>query len=169
MTIKVLIVDGDHNMHHFYQMVFEDFNNTIEIIEAPDGEHAISLFTDNDEFSPDFIISDYVLDDQQGIKFYQYLRHRYSEIPYVVVTKELNSPYASEEEFQRKETNHIIIKPAIIKELRAILSLYFDGEKEKISEDISGDYQKINTIFFMRFQKTLCDVYIKLSEKKKIH
>jgi response regulator RpfG family c-di-GMP phosphodiesterase len=166
MAIKVLIVDADHNMHHFYQMVFDDFNKSIEIIEANSGEEAIELFQNDDNFSPNFIISDYQKDDQDSVKFYQFLRHRYSDIPFVVVTAELKNPFTDDPEFKRKNTNHIIIKPAVIKELRSILADYFSGKKEQDPEDISGEFQKINTYFFLRFQKTLCDVYIKLSNQK---
>ena len=166
MAGKILIVEDDHNLMHFYNMVCENFNESMEIIEATSGDQAIEMFQDDDNFTVDLIISDYKMEDGDGLKLFQYLRHRYSNIPFLVVSANDDGVFTKNEQFEKTATNHYLPKPVREPDIRKILNLYIRKSVEGKVDDISANYKKIKTVFFLRFQKTLCDIYIKLSEKK---
>lgn len=167
MSFKVLIVESDHNLLHFYNTACENFHDDIEIIEASSGNQAIELFQNDDDFAPDLIICDYDVSDGQGLKLYQFLRHRYSDIPFIATSKDDGGAFTTNEQFNRSATNHYLEKPFNEQDFKDVLSVYLDPNVEQVDPEIVADeYQKINTIFFLRFQKTLCDIYIKLSDKK---
>jgi response regulator RpfG family c-di-GMP phosphodiesterase len=166
MATRILVVEDDHNLLHFYNMVCENFNDSIEIIEATSGDQAIKMFQEDDNFSVDLIISDYKMEDGDGLKLYQFLRHRYSEIPFLVVSGNDNGAFTKNEQFARTSTNHYLPKPVREPDIRKILSLYIETSSSVDPDDISANFKKVNTVFFLRFQQTLCDIYIKLSDRK---
>ena len=166
VPIQFLIVEDDPNMLHFYRMVIEDLKEEVELIEASSGDQAIQLFMTNKDFSPQFIICDFHMKNGNGLKFYQFLKHRKLKIPFLVISGEHGHPFMSDPQFNKIETNHILTKPLLVKDLKEVLSLYFASAVVNKKKDISNEFQKVNILFFLRFQKTLCDVYLKLSDKK---
>jgi response regulator RpfG family c-di-GMP phosphodiesterase len=166
MAARILIVENDHNLLHFYNTVCENYNESIEIIEATSGDQAIKMFQDDEDFFVDLIISDYRMDDGDGLKFFQFLRHRYSEIPFLAVSGKDNGVFTKNEEFVSRSTNHYLPKPIREPDIRKILGIYFTSTGVTDTNNVSDDFKKVSTVFFLRFQQTLCDIYIKLSKKK---
>lgn len=82
---KVLVVDDNaFQRKKIIKIILDHFE--LEIIEAEDGEEALIKV---DQEKPDFILSDLVMPNLDGIGFLTELRERGNETPVVILTSDV--------------------------------------------------------------------------------
>jgi two-component system alkaline phosphatase synthesis response regulator PhoP len=81
MSRKILIVDDEEDMRIYLQTLLRKAG--YETDTAENGEDALTRF---EEVNPDLITLDILMPQRSGLKFFQSLRERNTEIPVLVVS-----------------------------------------------------------------------------------
>lgn len=164
---KILLVEGDHNQKHLYTVILENLNPNVVVVEADSGNHAIEML-DRDSEAFDIIISDYKMKDGDGYKLFKYIEHKQLEIPFMIISADQGDEFLEDSVFMDSEHFMFFEKPMTESVLRNAVSSYIEIDMQTSfdPEDISENFCKIQTLFFLRFNKTEVPIYLKLSNKK---
>ncbi len=165
MSIKILVLEKDHDLLHFYSMIFEKYNESIEMIELDSVEKGILFFKNDQNLKTEFIIINDEMGEESTLKFYNFLKHKKIIAPLLFISKDEEGRSFFIKELSERPTNHCLLRPVIEPDFTKVLSLYLKREKQ-INSKATGTFQKVNAIFFLRYKRTLCDIYIKLSDRK---
>jgi two-component system, chemotaxis family, chemotaxis protein CheY len=83
----VMVVDDSRVMRNIVKNIFEELNIPVHFLEAPDGEKALQILTNN---PVDLVLLDWNMPNLTGIDFLRKVRAMdgYQNIPIIMVTSE---------------------------------------------------------------------------------
>lgn len=156
--MRVLIVEDEPIIRQFCTLVLENYFEKCEIVEAPHSEVAIDKMK---AMKFDFIISDFDMPGGNGDILVQYLKSIEWQGSYLLHTSNHidDLPYIKEFVLSNVNRNYAQ-KPTRLKELVEII-------RETLKrEEVKSDYKKVRISYFLRNNKSLCDIFIKLNDEK---
>ncbi|MDD0853492.1 response regulator [Halobacteriovorax sp. GB3] len=160
--MKVLIIDDDPSILELYGLVLENIFGKDCVDRALGPNDAISTISSTKN-NYDLVISDYDMPPQgSGKEVYDYIKENNLNLKFILFTS--RHPDEVENIIKDKFFNdndylylNKVIRP---KEWsNKVKELVHFSEKQR-------DYAPVRVYNFMRHQKSLCDIYIKLSDKK---
>jgi len=159
--MKILIVEDEPIIRQFCTLILENNFDGLEIVEAINANIAIDILSKDSSF--DFIISDYDMPNGNGDILVQHLKLINWNGAYLLHTSNSidDLPYMLDY-VNSSEKRSYAQKPVKLKELTSIISKIVNVQK---NEEI---YRRIRISYFLRSNKSLCDVYIRLNEEKYI-
>src|SRR3989339_302068 len=163
--MRILFIDDDDSVRQLYTMLLDNLVDNVEIIPAISGNQAIKILKEDANF--DLLLCDYRMEDGNGDIVYQYIKKNLPKTPFVLFTTEdINNLEVFKNFFRDNVLNCFIqkpVKPAKFKlDMAGLISRISSGY---ILESNTA-FKKIRYIYFLRFNKVLCDIYIKLSKDK---
>lgn len=81
---KILVIDDTEECRKLLCMMLPTVLNHIEIVEAVDGEDAVSLLAKTSDFN--LVISDYTMPNGNGAFVFKYLQEQGLKIPFILFT-----------------------------------------------------------------------------------
>jgi len=161
--ILTLLVDDDTSNLDLYGLSIENCHEDIECHFASSAEMAMEKISTNNY---KFIVCDYNMPNGNGDIVYKKIRQTNSNIPFL-----LFSTLSIEEIDYFNSVNlndnklFSLTKPCASKVFKKeLITLLLSNNI--IQEELISNYYKVKTIYFLRYNKTLFDIYIKLSSSK---
>ncbi|PIP94148.1 MAG: hypothetical protein COW00_07940 [Bdellovibrio sp. CG12_big_fil_rev_8_21_14_0_65_39_13] len=161
--MRILIVDDDDSIRDYLIIVLENLLDSLDIIECTSSQEALKLVSADPYFQ--LIISDYDMPGGNGDQLYLGLKERNYEIPFLLhSSRSLEEiPTLTKIKSMSKDFFYIQKGLALNQFESALQSLApFKGQAPLLN------YKRVRIYFFLRFSKSLCDVYIKLNDQKYI-
>ena len=163
MSLRILLVEDDDDIRQLFALTLDNFVFDSTVVEAVSGNHAQEILQQQ-KF--DLIISDYNMQNGNGGDLYRYIQSFPQKTPFVLLTSENLEDLILHQNFSRDNPlNTYLQKPISCEELAHHINQLAMKIKPQDSSLID-EFKRIRTVFFLRFNKTLCDVYLKLSDNK---
>lgn len=161
--LKILHLDKDDQSRQLYSVYLENILNDVNIQECFSAEEALRILDDQGEI--DFILSDYQLKDGTGGEIYNFIKDKQLDIPFILFSQGVPDMYDEFESFNSDNPkNSHIVKPISPTGFRdAILKII---QPSIVLSNAVKAFQKVRMVNFMRFNKVLCDVYMKITDRK---
>lgn len=158
--MKVLVVDDDAIIRQFCSLIIDNITDNIIIQECKSSLEAIEVIKADKDFS--LIVCDQEMPGGSGDLLVEFLVQENIDIPFIYHTSCYLKEFPVVELFiNQRENCFYLQKPTPVDEFKkCILKII----KE---ENIGEEYKRIRILHFLRFNKTLCDVYIKLDYNNK--
>lgn len=157
--MNILIVEDEPIIRQFCTLILENNFSGCNIIEAVNANVAIDIL--NSGQSVDFILSDYDMSGGNGDLLVQHLKTINWDRPYLFHTSNSIQDLPYMEEFVGGMNNRAYAqKPVRLKELTGIIRSLLNEEV------VEREYHQVRISYFLRGNKALCDIYIKLNETK---
>lgn len=161
--MKILFIDDDDSIRQLHVMLLDNLFEEVEIVECANGSDSIAKLK-NDTF--DLIICDYDMPEGTGADVYNFFKHTDRPIPFVLfTTKRLES---LDDFFGFSETDD---KKVYLNKSQGIPS--FKKTISRVAEMGQmgvalgpRDFMRIRIHYFWRFNKSLCDIFVRLSNDK---
>ncbi|MCP4913070.1 MAG: response regulator [Oligoflexia bacterium] len=163
--MKVLLVDDDEAIRQLVVITLENIFTDVDITECVNAKEAICIL-ESDPYQ-ELIICDYQMPGGNGTLLLNHVHENEIEIPFILHTStwkediDFSFPFPESKPhyyFLEKGGDYLIIKQAI-SDVPAV-------SKSKYYKDFSDDYARIRIFYFWRFNKSLCDIYVRINEKK---
>lgn len=176
--MKILFIDDDDSIRLIYSIDLENIFNPIEIIEREGASSAIEFLKGGTNLKIDLILCDFNMPTGNGCLVYNYLIESKSQIPFILFTTETLEDLKGKGVplfFLRKNLDGHLIKNGDRRRFKEFLKEFFDkislDDKEMApipylypSTKGEEDYKRIKISCFWRFNTTLCDIYLRLTE-----
>ncbi len=160
--MKILIIEDDDCQRHLYSMTLENMSEDVEISEAISGREGVEKIS-HEKF--DLIICDYHMEYGKGSMVYNHLLSTKNKTPYILFTTETLESIPDMSHFNSRPTLDFYLNKADgRKKFRQLIKQFFEERDVEIDE--SKDFKRIKIFFFWKFNKSLCDIYVKLSNVK---
>jgi response regulator RpfG family c-di-GMP phosphodiesterase len=160
---KVLIVDDEENIRHLNAMILENIIDDVVIQEAGSGNEAIKILSAETDF--DLIFSDFHMDDGSGETLYKHIKDNNLDLPFLLYTSACGDELGGLSGFlDDSKVNFYIQKPIDFHDLENNLRTILKTIEFKTFDN--REYKKVRALYFLKYNKTLTDVYIKLSSVK---
>ncbi|MBT3584555.1 MAG: response regulator, partial [Halobacteriovoraceae bacterium] len=170
--MKILVIDDDDAIRQFVTMVLENLVPDPVITECFSGNKAIAALEQNSDYS--LIICDYEMPDGNGGDVYRYLIGKGNKTPFALFTSHhidrleefsKNSLREGIDTFiQKGEGGPNALKLGICQVLSGLDEMIDEYAGSEESEGTT--YKRVRIYYFWRFNKCLCDIYLKLSDTK---
>jgi response regulator RpfG family c-di-GMP phosphodiesterase len=156
---KVLIVDDQPVLRHFCTIIIDNYFDDVEIVECCNGRDAIEEVQKHHHF--DLIISDYEMVGGDGHVLLDFLDSINYEHPYILHTSRnlVELPHMREM-MANSPVRKYLQKPSRVPEFNRLIAELVEGTNAIV------EYKRVKIVYFLRFNKVLCDVYIKLGSDK---
>jgi response regulator RpfG family c-di-GMP phosphodiesterase len=164
--MRILLVDDDDNIRQFMVMILENLFTEVDIVEACDGRQATLIYESDPYY--ELIICDYQMPKASGGDFYTHLIDKgHSDIPFILhTTLELEETPEFKGFLDDGKNNFYIKKGGSYPEVKKVLKgIPFLAKHHSMPVDEEA-FSKVRIFYFWRFNKTLCDIYLKLNQKK---
>ncbi len=163
--ILSLLIDDDLSNLDLYNLCIENCHSTIEGHVATCAEMAIKKIKENKYH---FIVCDYNMPNGNGDLVHKYIRKMNKTLPFVLfTTNEISDISYFSTELETDKSLFFIKKPCMSKAFKKKLKDILNPLKLFEAEEVT-DYLRVRTVYFLRYNKTLCDIHIKLGENKYI-
>jgi len=156
--LKILIAEDHDDIRELLRIELENLDSTIKIEDVNCGELAIDMINSNDF---DLIISDYNMPNGNGGEVFTYLKDRKLSIPFLLFSTE--DPKDHSEFLGASQFKGILNK--VLPSENKLKKIIYNAAGIDVPA-VSNKYFKIRVGYFLRFNQTLCDVYIKISDDK---
>ena len=161
--MRVLFADENDKQRQIYSVYLENILSDVEIVEAFSSEQAIALLKKNPKF--DFILSSADMIDGTGPNLYTFVKEEHPTVPFIFFSGDLPDNIKGLDGFRshNPHNNNILLplSPAQFKE--NILKVL---KPSRFTAEAVAAFQKVKLIHFWRFNKVLCNIYIRLSDHK---
>lgn len=167
--MQALIVDDDENVRQFSSLCIENVWPDCKIIQAINAEKAIELLKlSKEEIS--YIICDYQMPGGNGNILYKYLRDsEYSDIPFVMYSGSTQAEI-NDCNLILEDNNAILLeKPMMIDQFEQELKKFLPHSVAPVvirSNNVDAEYRKVRISYFWRYNKSLCDIFLRLGPSK---
>ncbi|MBF0206187.1 MAG: response regulator [Oligoflexia bacterium] len=170
--MKILFVDDDDSIRDLFVLVLDNIFDQVQIVECTSGNNAIRRLQESSEY--DLIISDFNMPNGTGSDLYDFILTEKIKTPFVLFTTESHQSISSifpkfhsrenldaqlAKNFDRKLFRSFVIE---------FVSKMVPGWGHLASQDqvpaTEINYSKVRLPYFWRFNTTLCDVYLRLSD-----
>lgn len=159
--MRILIVDDDDSIRDYLIIALENIIDSLDIIECTNAKEALKLLSADPYFQ--LIISDFNMPGGNGDELFKGLKERKFSIPFLLHTSLSPKDLPLIDELQENEPMfHYIQKGIPLSQFEEVIKNIPDLKKQKVE----FEFKKIRIYFFLRFHKSLCDVYIRINEKK---
>ena len=160
--MRFLLLDDEPIIRNFCVIVIENYFEGNEIVECTNAKEAIEVLKSGQVF--DLIISDYDMPGGNGNVLADFLDSINYQHSYILHTSNELEHLPVMEEFISKSANRKFLqKPVALKDLISIIE-----QITKVQKSDKDKYHRIRIEYFMRFNKSLCDVYVQLNSNKYI-
>ncbi|OIQ17530.1 MAG: hypothetical protein BM556_12060 [Bacteriovorax sp. MedPE-SWde] len=157
--MKFLLVEDGPIIRQFCTLVLENNFQECSIVECINSYDAIDILKKNNDI--DFIISDFDMPGGNGDVLVDYLESVNWNKPYLFHTSNFLDDVPIVKKFvDASENRKYAQKPVKMAELTSIIR-NLSGEKPN-----NVDFSKVRISYFLRSNKALCDIYIKLGKEK---
>lgn len=161
--MRILIVDDDDAIRDYLIIVLENLLDSLDIIECTNSTEALKLVSADPYFQ--LIISDYDMPNGNGDQLYLGLKERKFEIPFLLHTSRALEELPLLVKLTSNQKDFFYIQKG--------MSLADFEEKLQSLAPFKGsaplvNFKRVRIYFFLRYTKSLCDVYIKINEQKYI-
>ncbi|GAB4014494.1 MAG: hypothetical protein Fur0010_12670 [Bdellovibrio sp.] len=159
--MRILIVDDDDSIRDYLIVVFENLLDTLDIVECANAPEALKLLSADPYFQ--LIVSDFDMPGGNGDELYFGIKERKLEIPFLLHTSHDLQELKSLSQVTTKDIAFFHIQKGVPLATfeKKIKTLPVFKQKAAVQ-----NYNRIRLYFFLRFSKSLCDVYIKINEQK---
>ncbi len=160
--MHVLIVDDDSNVRDLVILLLNSKYEGLKLSEAINANEAISYLKEN---SIDLIISDFQMPGGNGDELVSFLSSTNYQGPYICQTSLSLAELGEVEAFINNDSfsNRLYLKkPVSPQNFFAKIDLIAG---ELLKTDLAK-YRRIHILNFLRFNKALVDIYIKINDKK---
>ena len=115
--MKILVVDDDKNIIHFYKEELQD--EGYEVIIAGTGKKALERF---EKENPDIVTLDVLMPDIDGISLLRKMKEQRPKIPIIMSTA-----YDYRDDFAVWASEAYIVKSSDLTELKGIIKKFAEG------------------------------------------
>lgn len=161
--MKILFVDSNDQLRQLYTVYLDNILSEATVIEQFSAKRAIEALEMNPRY--DLVLSDYQLSDGTGGEIYRFIKQHRLGIPFVLFSSSVPEMHAEFESFTLENPkNGSITKPISPAAFRdSILKIL---QPSVVATRPVKAFQQVRMMNFWRFNKVLCDVYMKLSDRK---
>jgi len=162
--MKILLIDDTDQFRQYMTILLDGIFTNVNYVEAISGNQGIEILSKQPNIQ--LIICDYMMVDGNGSVVYQYVKDQNLKIPFILYTSNQLEGLQGFEGFPEREGFDFYLSK--FSESKVIEDMFkSELALESLTRtSISDRYQKIKATFFWRFNKSLCDIYIKLSDEK---
>ena len=163
--MRILFIDDDNSIRQLYTMLLDNIIDDVDIVETISGNRAIKVL--NNERNFDIILCDYYMKDGNGDVVFKYLEREKINIPFILFsTENLDTLKGFTTLYTKNPLNAYIKKPISPKKFKLVIEDILRRIFSDFVEAAESKFMKIRYIYFLRFNKVLCDIYIRLAENK---
>ncbi len=163
--MRILFVDDDASIRQLYTMLLDNIIENVDIVPAISGKQAINTLKKDMNF--DLILCDFRMEDGNGAIVYEFINKKTKKIPFLLFTTEnINDLSEFKDFFRSNALNHFIRKPIKPAKFKEEISQVISRINTNFVTESESFFKKIRYIYFLRFNKVLCDIYVKLSKDK---
>lgn len=157
----VLLVDDDKSFRQLVRLHLENTFEDLSIIEKECGTDAIEYL--KNQARPDLVICDFDMEPGNGLTVYTHLFQKGKLLVPFLLMSSVDAADPRLKSYTRK--NPLLAKPFDRSQLINSLKQVFSGPNwEEIS--FEKEFYKVRAILFHRYNKTSCDIYLRLSPVK---
>jgi len=161
--MRILFVEDDDGFRNLYTMVLENYIKNVEIFQCISGNQAIKQLKQK---TFDLIICDFEMQDGNGDVVYSFLKENAINVNFILFSTITISKLGSFEEYMNvNPCSTYICKSEGVAKFKERIFSFLSKNFENISF-IEELYKRIRIYHFWRFNRALCDVYLKLSDQK---
>lgn len=161
MPINVLLVDDDESLRSLYTIFLDNLTDDIVVTQSISGNSAIDILKNSKKF--DIVLSDYNMPDGTGMELYLYIAENHESLPFVLISAKPPEEIEGFYDFiHNRKNNQYKNKPIHKKDMKHI----FNTLQSRVEFEEQREFSKIRSIFFLRFNKILCDIYLKISNNR---
>lgn len=127
--MKCFLIDDDEDDREIFSLALSTANTSSTYITAINGEDALRILEEQQDYIPDFIFLDLNMPFMDGRSCLKALRKipKLRDIPIIIFT---TSSYAKDiEDTLKLGASHYLIKPTSLNSLVAILISFFEGNR----------------------------------------
>lgn len=163
--LRILLAISNDKARSSFEMVLDNCPFNVSVIEAASLKKSMERFDEKGPF--DLVLMLHNAEKMNAEDFYLYARDKNDKTNFFIISDENIESLPGLAGFvtDRKFNEIIPLSTSTSQLTQKIAEIY--QEKTNLSftyEEV--EYKKIRTSYFLRFNKTLCDVYVKLSEQK---
>lgn len=163
--LRILLAISNDKARSSFEMVLDNCPFNVSVIEAASFKKSTERFDEKGPF--DLVLMLHHAEKMNAEDFYLYAKDKNDKTNFFIISDENIESLPSLAGFvtDRKFNKIIPLSTSTSQLTQKIAQIY--QEKTNLSftyEEV--EYKKIRTSYFLRFNKTLCDVYVKLSEQK---
>ena len=166
--MKIIFIDFNDKQRQIYRIYLENILDEVEVNEFYNSSSAIEFLQKNHVqkgFEYDLVLCNDNFKEGSASEVYEFIHQNCKKIPFVLFAETLPEMIDSLEGFRshHKQNGNIVlpISPADFR--TSILEFLYPN---RLNLQPVPAFQKIRLINFYRFNKTLCNVYLKLSRLK---
>lgn len=150
-----------------YSMHLENCFENIEIVLKTNGKDAITYLKESSD-EIDVVLCDYNMPQANGGVVFRFIRDQKIEVPFILFSTELMTNH---KDFIDAKSDDVkfgsMVKPLGGSEFKSeFIEIYNSLSVEKTKSLSVEGYQRIRSIYFLRYNKTLCDIFIQLNPQK---
>jgi len=163
--MRILFIDDDDSIRQLFTMHLDNCFNAVDIVEKASGNDAINFLMKDTKF--DLIISDYNMPNGTGGDLYKFVVAAKINVPFILFTTE---EISSLKEFSKFSDHHpansYIQKPTTGEEFKSAIVDLARVHFTHTENRSDANFKKVRLLYFLRFNRVLCDIYVKISEGK---
>jgi HD-GYP domain-containing protein (c-di-GMP phosphodiesterase class II) len=161
--MRVLFANDNDKERQIYAVYIDNILTDVEVVEAFSSDQAINHIEKNPKF--DLILASSSMIDGPGPNLYAYIREQMLSVPFVLFSSDLPETLKGLEGFRSHNPHNsnilLPLSPAQFKE--NILKIL---KPSRFTAEAVAAFQKVKLMHFWRFNKVLCNIYIRLSDHK---
>lgn len=163
--LRILLAISNDKARSSFEMVLDNCPFNVSVIEAANSKMASEKFESKGPF--DLVLMLHHAEKMNAEEFYLFTRDKNDKTNFFIVSDEKvdQLPGLASFNTDRKFNEVIPLSTSTSQLTSKIAEIYKDKTNLSFTYE-EVDYKKVRTSYFLRFNKTLCDVYVQLSEQK---
>jgi len=163
--MKILFIEQNTEIRQLYSIFIQSHFENVEVFESSSLAHSIEVIETMENI--DLIIFDNLFSDGYGIQLINYLTKNKYQMPLLFFSEDDPKDCDGLENILKlNPKNRYLAKPTKPDEFRKYISDYILQSEALRPQEVK--YYSFATVNLFRFNKSKCDIFIKLSEKKYI-
>ncbi len=163
--LRILLAISNDKARSSFEMVLDNCPFNVSVIEAASMSKATEKFESKGPF--DLVLMLHNAEKMNAADFYVYGKDKSDKTNYFIVSDEKLDGLPGMAGFNTdRKFNEIIPLSTSTSQLTQKIAEIFKDKTNLSFTYEEVEYKKIRTSYFLRFNKTLCDVYVQLSENK---
>ncbi len=159
--MKILLVEDCDEVRQLYVMLLDNIFDNVEITESISGNNAVLKLK---EKSFDLILCDYEMPGGNGDVVYYFIKDNNIDSIFILFTSKDSTEITERHNFPEREGKDFFISKSnnfneFKQRLISIASNYYTAPLDE-------GYRKVRIYNFWKFNKALCDIYLRLSNQK---
>jgi len=164
--MRILFIEDDDSIREIYAVYIRNYLANVEVVTCSSGNQAIAVLH-NQKF--DLIISDYSMPDGSGGDVFQYIEQSEIITPFLLFTTKRIEDLSEFINFKKQNShNQLLKKPLGPSQFVKLIAATLENVCQSPLSISPKNYIKVRASYLFRYNKSLIDIYLKISSGKYI-